>query len=48
MMEPEKRTVFEEEMMALNEKFRIRKQQELTKEQCLLSVASLEKAKFEA
>ena len=48
MMEPDKRTVFEEEMQALNEKFRIRKQQELNREQCLVSVASLEKAKFEA
>lgn len=35
MMEPEKRSIFEEEMQALNEKFRVRKQQELTREQCL-------------
>lgn len=47
-MEPEKRTIFEEEMQALNDKFRVRKQVELTKEQCLLSMESLEKAKFEA
>jgi hypothetical protein len=48
MMEPERRTVYEEEMVALSEKFRIRKQQELTKEECFKSVASLEMAKFEA
>lgn len=48
MMEPDKRTVYEEEMQALHDKFRVRKQQELTKEQVLMSVESLEKAKFEA
>lgn len=48
MKEKEFRTIFENEMLVLNEKFRVRKQQELTKDQCLLSVSSLEQAKFES
>lgn len=48
MMEPEKRTIFEEEMQKLREEFRTHTLQELTREQCLDSVQKLEVAKFEA
>jgi len=48
MMEPSKRTIFEEEMANLREAFRTRQREELTREQCLTSVKKLEIAKFEA
>lgn len=48
MMEPEKRTIFEEEMQKLRDKYRDRKVQELTREQVLSSIEKLEQAKLEA
>jgi len=38
----ENRSMFETEMLALSEKFRVRQPQELNKDQCLLSVSALE------
>lgn len=48
MMEPEKRTIFEEEMQKLRDKYRDRKVEELTREQVLSSIEKLEMAKLEA
>jgi hypothetical protein len=48
LMEPQKRTVFEEELQSLRESMRTRQPQELTREQCLDAVKRLEAAKFEA
>lgn len=47
-MEPQKRTVFEEELQSLRDSMRTRQPQELTREQCLDAVKRLEAAKFEA
>ena len=48
LMDPEKRTVYEEEIQALRDQVRDRQVQELTREQVLDSVRRLENAKFEA
>lgn len=48
LMEPAKRTVYEEEIQALRDTLRSRTPQELTREQCMDSVRKLEAAKFEA
>jgi len=48
LMEPNKRTVYEEELQSLRESMRTRQPQELTREQCLDAVKRLEAAKFEA
>ena len=48
LMEPKKRTVYEEEVSALREELRDKKPRELTREECLSSVRHLENAKFEA
>jgi len=48
LMEPAKRTIYEEEIQALRDSLRSRTPQELTREQCLDSVRKLEAAKFEA
>ena len=47
-MDPEKRSIYEEEITSLRETLRDRKPQELTREQTLNSVRLLEQAKFEA
>ena len=48
MKDKENRSMFETEMLALSQKFRVRQPQELSKDQCLLSVSALEQAKFES
>ena len=48
LMEPKKRTIYEEEIQALREELRDKKPRELTREECLSSVRHLENAKFEA
>jgi hypothetical protein len=48
LMEPSKRTIYEEEIQALREGLRDRKPKELTREEVLSSVKHLETAKFEA
>ena len=48
LMEPSKRTIYEEEVQALREELRDKKPRELTREECLSSVRHLENAKFEA
>ena len=48
LMEPQKRTIYEEEIQALRDSLRSRTPQELTREQCLDSVRKLEAAKLEA
>jgi len=48
LMEPNKRTVYEEEIESLRQQLRGRQAQELTREQCLDSIRKLENSKFEA
>merc|ERR1712087_650435 len=48
LMEPAKRTIYEEEIQALREGLRDRKPRELTREEVLSSVKHGENAKFEA
>lgn len=48
MMEPEKRTVYEEEIQKLRDSLRTRKPQQLTREQCISSVKLLEQFKLDA
>jgi hypothetical protein len=48
LMEPQKRTVYEEELQGLREGMRDRQPAELTREQCIDAVKRLELAKFEA
>ena len=48
LMEPAKRTIYEEEIQALRDSLRNRTPVDLTREQCLDSVRRLEAAKFEA
>lgn len=48
LMEPAKRTIYEEEIQNLRETLRNRTATELTREQCIDSVRRLEAAKFEA
>ena len=48
LMEPSKRTIYEEEIQALREGLRDRKAKELTREEVISSVRHLENAKFEA
>ena len=48
LMEPAKRTIYEEEIQALRDGMRGRTPQELTRDQCMDSVRKLEAAKFEA
>ena len=48
LMEPAKRTIYEEEIQALRDAQRNRTAVELTREQCIDSVKRLEAAKFEA
>lgn len=48
MMEPEKRTVYEEEIQKLRDSLRTRQQQKLTRDQCISSVKLLEQFKLDA
>ena len=48
LMEPSKRTLYEEEIQALRDNLRNRTPVELTRDQCIDSVGRLEAAKFEA
>lgn len=48
LMEPAKRTVYEEELQALRDGLRLRPAQELTREQTIDAVRRLELSKFEA
>lgn len=48
LMEPAKRTIYEEEIQVLRENLRDRSPKELTREEVLSSVQHLEQAKFEA
>jgi len=48
LMEPNKRTIYEEEIESLRQQLRGRETQELTREQCLDSIRKLENSKFEA
>ena len=48
LMDPTKRTLYEDEMQKLKDSLRERKMQELTREQCLMSVRHLEQAKLQA
>lgn len=48
LMEPSKRTIYEEEIQALRDQMRKKQPKELTREQVLDSVKLLEAAKFEA
>lgn len=48
LMDPTKRTIYEEEMQKLRESFRLRPHAELTKEQVLSSVTLLEEFKLAA
>lgn len=48
LMEPSKRTIYEEELQALRDSMRSTTARELTREECLDSVRRLEQAKFEA
>lgn len=48
LMDPQKRTIYEEEIQALRDSMRTRTPKELTKEEVLSSVKLLEAAKFEA
>ena len=47
-MEPEKRTVYEEEIQKLRDSLRTRERQKLTREQCISSVKLLEQFKLAA
>jgi tRNA U34 5-carboxymethylaminomethyl modifying enzyme MnmG/GidA len=48
LMDPAKRTVYEDEMQKLKDEMRVRKLQELTREQVIESVKHLENSKLEA
>ena len=48
MMEPEKRTIYEEEIQKLRDSLRTRTQQKLTRDQCISSVKLLEQFKLDA
>lgn len=48
LMEPAKRTIYEEEIQALRDELRGRSPVELTRDQVIDSVRKLEAAKFEA
>jgi len=48
LMDPAKRTIYEEEIQMLRDSLRERTPQDLNREQCLDSVRRLEMAKFEA
>jgi len=48
LMEPAKRTIYEEEIQTLRESLRDRTPRELTREEVISSVRSLEQAKFDA
>ena len=48
LMDPSKRTIYEEEIQKVKDDLRVRQLQELTREQVLTSVKHLENAKFEA
>jgi len=48
LMEPSKRTVYEEELQALRDSLRLKEPQQLTREQTLDAVRRLEQSKFEA
>ena len=48
LMEPKKRTIYEEEVQSLRETLRDKKPRELTRDEVLSSVRHLEQAKFEA
>lgn len=48
MMEPDKRSVYEEEIQKLRDSLRTRKPSQLTKEQCISSVKLLEQFKLDA
>ena len=47
-MEPQKRTIYEEEIQALKDSLRQRKAKDLDREEVIKSVKLLEAAKFEA
>jgi len=48
LMEPQKRTIYEEEMQNLVNNLKDRTPRELTRQECIDSIRHLEKAKFEA
>jgi hypothetical protein len=48
MMEPEKRTVYEEEIQKLRDSMRTRTQKKLTRQECIDSIKILEASKLAA